>query len=134
MNYLLYYSGVDLIVRITSLILGLLAWGIVIIMTVITSCDVLYLTNSPIRGTIQRLGDGRKVRKGRIKFVSSDAVNALEESYDTRMNPLWIYVKKRCKAYIVSAVMLYILFAGPGVVLNMLIRVIGDMLEALKII
>jgi hypothetical protein len=98
--------------NIVGVVLGIAVYSMTIILSVITAFDIGYITMPILRDLIDQYRfDGTK--KNILRFVSRDAVSSVEEatvSIDGR-SALSIYLYKRIKTYIISAVLI-IVFVG----------------------
>lgn len=98
--------------NIVGVVLGIAVYSMTIILSVVTAFDVGYITMPILRDLIDQYRfDGTK--KNILRFVSRDAVSSVEEatvSIDGR-SALSIYLYKRIKTYIISAVLI-IVFVG----------------------
>lgn len=109
-DYRLLYSVSDTVSNIVSLFFGLIIVGITVFLSLVTTCDLLYINYPVIRGRVDESFDGTHF--GGLRLVSKDARSALTEAYTTGKNPLEVYLRKRVKTYLISACTLFILITG----------------------
>lgn len=109
-DYRLLYSVSDFVNSFISLFFGLIIVGITVFLSLITACDLLYMQYPIIRGKIDEAFDGTHF--GGIRLVSEDAKSSLNEAYSENKSPMRVYLFKRMKTYVISAVTLFILITG----------------------
>lgn len=92
-----------------SLAMGLLAYAIVVGIPLVTAFDLFYIMNPAARNKITNLNRGKA---GAIRFITNDAISAIEESALSNASSVSVYVKKRIKTYILTAIILTLLIGG----------------------
>lgn len=95
---------------IISFVLGILVYGILVGVPLITACDIAYITIPTFRNKLIETNLGKP---GRFKIISDDAYYAMEESdLSEGKHPLRLYFRKRVKTYILIAVLITIVVGG----------------------
>lgn len=116
-------GGLSGFIPAINLILGIIVAIITAGMTLLTACDILYISFPPFRGKCESakangtgVDQGRSAKAGetRLKFISDEAEFAVNsaETVQTGKSPLIIYGKKRALAIVLTTVVLFILVTG----------------------
>ena len=106
--------------EVMGVVLGVLVWALVVGVFVVTAIDLLYL-NLP--NTRQSLEDINSI--SRIRFISQDAINALNQGYvNNDKSPNQIYCGKRIKTYLATILVVVIMVTGTwDVILQFLVKI-----------
>lgn len=112
-NVLQLKTAVDLVTYIVNLVLGIIVWGLVVLFTLVTVMDLLYLTIPFFRSSVQKTGLAGREKKTGLRLVSHDADKAIERAaLKESVSPLVEYLKIRIKTYVFVACMLTVLLCG----------------------
>lgn len=128
---------------IVQLVVGILAYLVVIGMGLFTAMDICYITIPVFReksdnvartapsGFTKESSDGSGKR---IRFVTDDAYFAVKTcTIDSGKNPLTVYLKKRILAYVMVALVLYILLTGNiNLITDLAITVVSGIIDVLS--
>lgn len=127
-----------------NFILGVIVIIITAGMTVLTACDVLYISFPPFRGKCESakangtgVDQGRSAKAGetRLKFISDEAEFAVNsaETVQTGKSPLIIYGKKRALAIVLTTVVLFILITGNiDVITNIALKAVSGIINIIQ--
>jgi|LFRM01.1.fsa_nt_gb hypothetical protein len=121
-----------LIQGIVSLLLGIIAYGIAVIMTLITAIDIAYIVIPVVRERVQALRwDGS--RSKHLRTVSRDAVSAVEEAntINTGKSALRIYLIKRIKTYVISVIILMLILGYMDYLKALIANIILTIVKAI---
>ena len=107
------------IARVSSLVLGILAIGILILIPIVCSLEIMYITLPTLRSTANKiLFDGRKGFAQRtLEFTLRDAIKAIERAETIEMGEntaLWIYLKIKLKAIMIEVFLVVFIAFGGG--------------------
>ena len=120
---------------IASLVLGIIAGYIIVVMFLITVTDICYMMIPPLQDIIRgKNWDGSVDTGSKFRLVSKDATSALRESCVGEKNCLAIYLRKRLKTYIIAAILLYITIGGSQIIVNIVISLLSGLLKMLNIV
>lgn len=109
--------------EIVSFLLGIVAWIIAVLMTCITMLDVAYISIPVFQDTVRRRHwDGSNSH--RMKFVSRDAVESVNDASINGGSAMSIYIKKRFKTYIICATVLTIILMGTQVIVPLITKIV----------
>lgn len=107
------------VMPMVNTLLGLIVVAISIGMTVFSALDIVYLAfpafRTKINDSIEARGPGTKTNKdGSVtsRWVTKDAIFAIEEAEKAQIAPWGSYFKRRVLAYIFLAIILFILLTG----------------------
>ena len=124
-----------------SLLVGILAILVVLGMTLYTALDIVYITMPMFRNRVEEMkqtGNSvmtKETKTGEVKlrWISDEAQYAVMTStIDSGKNPLTTYLTKRIWAYIMVAIVIYILLTGNiYLIVNIAINFISGILEVL---
>ncbi len=128
---------------LVSLVVGLLAYAVVIGMSLFTALDIVYITMPVFRNKVEEMkqsGNGimvksdRKTGEAKLRWVTDEAQHAVMMcGIDTGKNPLGMYFKKRIFAYVLVAIVIYILLTGNiQLIVNIAINFVSGVLDALS--
>ncbi len=127
-----------------NLILGLIVTVITAGMTLLTACDVFFISFPPFRGLCEDMkAEGKNVSTSRseksgetkLKFISDEAEYAIRsaETAQTGKSPLIVYLQKRSVAIIMTTVVLFILITGNlDVVTNIALKAVSGILNIIQ--
>lgn len=117
---------------IVGFVLGLLAFFISIGMFLITALDVCYITIPIFQDKVRsQRWDGS--RGSKVRFISKDAVEAVELAYTIdNGSAIGSYLKKRVKTYIICGVILYIILIGSNTLVPIIANIVLSILRALS--
>lgn len=123
----------SMIYDIVGFILGLIAFFIVVGMGLITALDVAYITIPMFQDKVRdERWDGSKGH-GKVRFISNDARTSVEQAATsmTGKSSLVVYIKKRTKAYVFCAIVLFICLRGSSVLVPIISNIILDILRGI---
>lgn len=103
----------------TSLLLGIIVWGLLVGIILVSALDIAYLTIPLMRNKISEVNWDKP---GGFRLVSRDAQRAMEQFYEGGSGYLSFYLKRRIGVYITVGLLLTILLAGGWQMLLSLIR------------
>lgn len=125
-----------------SLIVGILAYLVVLGMTLFTAMDILYITMPVFRNKVEDMkqsGNSAMVKynkdgEAKLRWVSDEAQYAVITcTVDSGRNPLAVYLQKRVWAYIMVAIVIYILLTGNiQMIVNIAINFVSGILDILS--
>jgi len=105
-------------------ILGLAVWGVAIGLTLITAFDVAYITIPPLQEMVRKHNWDGALTKSRIRFVSTDARNAVEEAASRGEGAVGIYLSKRLKTYCISVFIVIAVGFGSGAIAGVIAKIL----------
>lgn len=126
---------------VINLVIGILAWVIVIGLPLITALDVCYITIPFVREKADDVkasgGIGTKTGKDgstRLRWISDEAQHAVETiDLDAGRSPLKTYLKSRIGAFVMVAIILYLLIGGQiTVVTQLAVRLVSGIMNILS--
>lgn len=129
-DFIKLYEVNNLVEKVTSVVLGVIAYGIIILLTIVTAVDIAYITIPVFREAVQRARwDGTKAIA--LKLVSKDAIASVEwvTIYENNKSPLGVYLKKRLWTYIISMGILTIILGGSETITNIVVSTISTIVE-----
>ena len=126
---------------VINLVIGILAWLIVIGLPLITAIDVAYITipffrekNEEIRAS----GNKAMTKTGKdgstkLRWISDEAQHAVETTdLENGKSPLKIYLTHRIGAFVMVAIILYLLIGGQiTVVTQLAVRLVSGIMSIL---
>lgn len=121
-----------IIEKVTSVILGVIAYSIFLLITIVTAIDIAYITLPSFRERIQNLRlDGTKALT--LRAVSRDAIFSVEQAAlsDTGRSALSIYLGRRIKAYVISFTILIIIVGGAEFIKGFVVNIATEFLKVL---
>ena len=106
--------------EIMGITLGVLVWALIVGVFVVTAIDLIYLNLPNLR---QSLEDMNQV--SRIRFISHDAINALNQGYvGNDKSPNQLYCGKRMKTYVATILIVVIMITGTwDIILDFLVKI-----------
>ena len=127
---------------IIQLLTGLICYAAVIFMGLFSAFDICYIAFPVFRDKCEDAkanGTGAMVKTSSngtksLRFVTDEAQFAVKESQlnETGKSPWGIYLKKRALAYILMAIVIYILFTGNiALIVNIALNMVDGIMEAL---
>ena len=129
-------------IDLLSFLVGIIAMLVVAGASFFTAVDILFLTFPPFRGFIEEKTGGKdnQYKLGGIRMVSDEAIIAMKRSdignmdTDKFQGALGVYLKERIWAFILIAIVIYILLTGNidlivGAILNFISGIIGALLQ-----
>jgi len=127
---------------VVNLVIGVLAYGVVIGMSLFTALDLCYITMPIFRNKCEEMkqsGAGLMVKttktgEVKLRWVTDEAQYAVQHcAIETGQNPYLVYFKKRVMAFILIAIVIYILLTGNiQLIVNIAINVVSGILDALS--
>ena len=126
---------------VINLVIGILAWVIVIGLPLITALDVCYITIPFVREKADDVkasgGMGTKTGKDgstKLRWISDEAQHAVETiDLDAGRSPLKTYLKSRIGAFVMVAIILYLLIGGQiTVVTQLAVRLVSGIMNILS--
>lgn len=132
-------SGVQ---ELVSVIVGILCYAITLGMTLFTALDLCYITMPVFRNKCEEMKSSgssamtktdSKTGETKFRWVTDEAIYAVEScSIETGRQPLGVYLKKRVWAYVLLAIVLFILFTGNiQLIANIAVNFIAGLMDAL---
>lgn len=125
-----------------SLIVGILAYLVVLGMTLFTAMDICFITMPVFRNRVEEMkqsGNAAMVKYGKdgepkLRWVSDEAQYAVITcTVDSGRNPLTVYLQKRIWAHIMVAIVIYILLTGNiQMIVNIAINFVSGILDILS--
>lgn len=132
-------SGLE---EVVSVLIGVLCYAVVLGMTLFTSLDLCYLTMPVFRNKCEDMkqsGNSVMTKTGsngetKLRWVTDEAVYAVQScAVDTGKSPLTVYLVKRVWAFILLAIVIYILFTGNIQLLaNIAVNFVAGIMDALR--
>lgn len=132
-------SGLE---QVVSVLIGVICYGVVIGMTLFTALDLCYITMPVFRNKCEDMkqsGNSVMTKTGangetKFRWVTDEAVYAVQTcAVDTGKSPLTVYLGKRVFAYILLAIVIYILFTGNIQLLaNIAVNFVAGIMDALR--
>lgn len=126
---------------VINLVIGILAWVIVIGLPLITALDVCYITIPFVREKAEdvKAGGGIGTKTGKdgstkLRWISDEAQHAVETiDLDAGRSPLKTYLKSRIGAFVMVAIILYLLIGGQiTVVTQLAVRLVSGIMNILS--
>lgn len=116
---------------VTSIILGLVAYGIAIFMPLSTILDLMYITIPLFRGRMEKVKWARK--KVSFSLVSKIAYKVVEETetFTSTKTPYGLYFLRRGKSYLIAFSVLGIIVAGAGPLKQFVIQIVAPLIVEL---
>jgi len=99
----------QIIETVTNLLLGVVVWGIFVLLIMVTALDVCYMTIPIFKNKMSTIGWDKA---GGFRIISIDAQKAVEELYLFGKLALAVYLKRRTTSYIVIGVVVTFLLSG----------------------
>lgn len=132
-------SGLE---QVVSAIVGILCYAVTLGMTLFTAIDICYITMPVFRNKCEDMkqsGGGAMVKTNsqtgetQLRWITDEAMYAVQScSIETGKNPLTTYIKKRVIAFVMLAIVLFILFTGNiQLIVNIAINFIAGIMDAL---
>lgn len=104
---------VDTTCLIVNTVLGIIVWALVVLIILVTACDVIYLTVPLVRSKVDSAGLAGKAVNGKFRLVSHDVDKAIERAtYNGDVSPLREYLKIRIWTHIFVACLLTFILSG----------------------
>jgi hypothetical protein len=127
---------------VIELIIGIIAWVIVIGLPLITALDVMYITIPFVREKgedAKASGNKAATKQGKngetkLRWISDEAQHAVETTdLENGVSPLKTYLKSRILAFILVAIVLYLLVGGQiTVVTQLAIRLVSGIMALIS--
>lgn len=126
---------------VINLIIGIIAWAIVIGLPLITAIDVAYITIPFFREKAEdvKAQGGAMTKQGKdgatkLRFISDEAQYAVSDiDLENGSSPLKKYLKTRIGAFIMVAIILYLLIGGQiTVVTQLAVRLVSGIMSILS--
>lgn len=133
-------SGLESVV---SVVVGILCYAITLGMTLFTALDLCYITMPVFRNKCEDMkqsGNGAMVKTNKetgetqLRWITDEAVYSVQAcAVETGKSPLTMYLKKRVIAFVMLAIVLFILFTGNiQLIVNIAINFIAGLMDALS--
>lgn len=104
---------VDNTCLIVNTLLGIIVWALIVLIVLVTACDIVYLTVPLVRSKVDSAGLAGKGVNGKFRLVSHDVDKAIEKAtYNGDVSPLREYLKIRIGTHIFVACLLTFIFSG----------------------
>lgn len=123
---------------------GVLTYMVVLGMTLFTAMDICYITMPIFREKAENLrqegssrllvSENKKTGENKLRFVTDEAVHAVTNAnIGGGKHPMALYLKSRVVAYILVAIVIYMLLSGNVTLLiNIALNIIEGLLGALQ--
>lgn len=129
--------------QLVGVIVGILAYAVVIGMSLFTGVDICYITMPVFRNWADDKGasggavtssTNKDTGESKFRFVTDEAMFAVTQAtVENGKNALGIYFKKRCIGWILTAIVLYVLLTGQIVLLtDVILQFISGIIAALQ--
>lgn len=129
--------------QLVGVIVGILAYAVVIGMALFTGVDICYITMPVFRtwaddkgasGGAATSSTNKDTGESKFRFVTDEAMFAVTQAtVENGKNALGIYFKKRCIGWILTAIVLYVLLTGQIVLLtDVILQFISGIIAALQ--
>lgn len=133
-------SGLESVV---SVVVGILCYAITLGMTLFTALDLCYITMPVFRNKCEDMkqsGGGAMVKtnketgEAQLRWITDEAVYSVQAcAIESGKSPLTMYLKKRVIAFVMLAIVLFILFTGNiQLIVNIAINFIAGLMDALS--
>lgn len=133
-------SGIESLVGV---IVGILCYVITLGMTLFTALDLCYITMPVFRNKCEDMkqsGNGvmtktdKQSGETKLRWITDEAVYSVNTcSVETGKSALTVYLKKRVLAFVLLAVVLFILFTGNiQLIVNIAINLVAGIMDALS--
>lgn len=127
---------------VINLVIGILAWLIVILLPLVTALDVCYITIPFVRekGEDARASGNKMMTKTgkdgqtKLRWISDEAQYAVSDiDLESGSSPLKKYLMKRIGAFVMVAIILYLLIGGQiTVVTQLAVRLVSGIMSILS--
>lgn len=129
--------------QLVGVIVGILAYAVVIGMALFTGVDICYITMPVFRtwaddkgasGGAVTSSTNKDTGESKFRFVTDEAMFAVTQAtVENGKNALGIYFKKRCIGWILTAIVLYVLLTGQITLLtDVILQFISGIIAALQ--
>lgn len=129
--------------QLVGVVVGILAYAVVIGMSLFTGCDIVYITMPVFRSWADTKGatggavtstTNKDTGESKFRFVTDEAMYAVSQAtVENGKNALGIYFKKRCVGWILTAIVLYVLLTGQITLLtDVILQFISGIIAALQ--
>ena len=129
--------------QLVGVIVGILAYAVVIGMALFTGVDICYITMPVFRtwaddkgasGGAVTSSTNKDTGESKFRFVTDEAMFAVTQAtVENGKNALGIYFKKRCIGWILTAIVLYVLLTGQITLLtDVILQFISGIVAALQ--
>lgn len=129
--------------QLVGIIVGILAYAVVIGMSLFTGCDICYITMPVFRTWADTKGSSggavtsstnKDTGESKFRFVTDEAMYAVSQAtVENGKNALGIYFKKRCIGWVLTAIVLYVLLTGQITLLtDVILQFISGIIAALQ--
>lgn len=129
--------------QLVGVIVGILAYAVVIGMSLFTGVDICYITMPVFRtwaddkgasGGAVTSSTNKDTGESKFRFVTDEAMFAVTQAtVENGKNALGIYFKKRCIGWILTAIVLYVLLTGQITLLtDVILQFISGIIAALQ--
>lgn len=137
-NYESVYSAELMVQRFFGFVFGILLVLVVFLTFLVTGIDVVYVTSPVFResGFARKWSGERDTGRFKLRFISFDAVSAVEESAVSSGEKLalWLYVKKRGITLLKLGVIVGLLTLGSGKIVAIVAKFVIPLLQGFKIL
>lgn len=118
--------------NIVGFLLGLIAFAIVVFTTLVTACDILYLTFPPFQQFAHKMNWDGTIDEKKIRLISPEARDANIEAATrtTGQSVIAIYMRKRFKMLTIATSVLVIILVGHNIVINFIVNLVVGFLKA----
>lgn len=118
--------------NILGFILGLIAFAIVIFTTLVTSCDVAYLTFPNFQQYAHKMNWDGTIDESKFRLISPQARDAtiVAATRETGTSVIGVYFKLRMKMLFISTFVLVIILVGNDLFISIVVNITVQILKA----
>lgn len=137
-DHILYKESSSIIVRIGSIVLGLLTMLIIILVPIIVGLEIVYICFPVLRDKIEdfrtKLIDTKGADKRLLGVAFRDAKQAVEEVYcnekynTTISEMLWLYCKIKVKSIIFIYFIVSLVYQGSDFIIKVVWDLVGNLI------
>ena len=127
-------QGLTFIQSIVSVVLMAIIVILGLVIGIVTTLDIMYLTNPLAHDKFDEVIDRRRrddSKKIKFSFISKQAIDAWAEATETGKNVMLTYLRKRIIFYILAAVVMFLIVYGWTNVASFVAKMIYNLLEIL---
>lgn len=120
---------------VAAMIIGIIAWAVIGGMSVFTALDICYIAFPVFRNKVEGSAEsGSKAGSVMLKLVTDDAQYAVKQcNVENGKSPWGMYLKKRIIAYILLAIVIYILLTGKvDLIISIAMNFVSGIIDSLS--
>jgi hypothetical protein len=136
LNHITIYEATRVIGRVASLVVGFLTVVIIILVPFVVGLEIIYICFPIIRNKtddlISKL-EAKGMAGKTIGFTFRDAKQSvfLAETTEVGTNPLWIYLKIKCKSIMFLMLVLSLIVQGSDTIINIVWNLISRIVSTI---